>query len=102
MDEPFGALDAQLKLSMHEQLLTLWQQYKKTVMFVTHDIAEALILADRVIVFSARPGRIKASFIVDLPRPRDVYTLQFEPRFIEMQRRLWESMRDDVAKGEAM
>ena len=102
LDEPFGALDAQLKMTMHEQLLTLWQKHRKTVMFVTHDIAEALILADRVIVFSARPGRIKAAFKVDLSRPRDVYTLQFEPYFVQMQKQLWEMMRDDVAKGEAM
>ena len=102
MDEPFGALDAQLKLVMHQQLLDVWQAHRKTVVFVTHDLAEALMLADRVVVLGARPGRIKADFTVQLGRPRDVFTLQFESSFTEMERQLWEVMRTDMAQGEAM
>jgi NitT/TauT family transport system ATP-binding protein len=102
MDEPFGALDAQLRLAMQAELLKLWQAERKTVLFVTHDLAEALILADRIVVFSPRPGRVKAIFDVPIPRPRDVYTLQFEPEFLTLQKELWTCMREDFAKGEEM
>jgi NitT/TauT family transport system ATP-binding protein len=101
MDEPFGALDAQLKMVMHQQLLDVWQAERKTVLFVTHDLAEALILADRVVVLGARPGRVKAVFDVALGRPRDVFALQFEPSFVAMEKRLWDVMREDILEGEA-
>lgn len=100
MDEPFGALDAQLRLVMHDELLKLWTGTRKTIVFVTHDLAEALTLADRVAVFSARPGRIRAIETVDLPRPRDVFRIRFDPRFGELHDRLWSyleaSVRSDV------
>ncbi len=100
MDEPFGALDAQLRLVMHDELLKLWTGIGKTVVFVTHDLAEALTLADRVAVFSPRPGRIRAIEIVDLPRPRDVFRVRFDPHFGELHDRLWSyleaSVRGDV------
>jgi NitT/TauT family transport system ATP-binding protein len=72
MDEPFGALDAQTRLQMQELLLQVWEQYKRTVIFITHDIDEAIFLADTVYVMSARPGRIQARMKIDLPRPRNV------------------------------
>jgi NitT/TauT family transport system ATP-binding protein len=100
MDEPFGALDAQLRLVMHDELLKLWTGTQKTVVFVTHDLAEALTLADRVAVFSSRPGRIRAIEVVDLPRPRDVFRVRFDPHFGELHDRLWSyleaSVRSDV------
>jgi len=100
MDEPFGALDAQLRMVMHEELLKLWTGTRKTVIFVTHDLAEALTLADRIAVFSARPGRIRSVEIVDLPRPRDVFRVRFDPHFGELHDRLWSyleaSVRSDV------
>jgi NitT/TauT family transport system ATP-binding protein len=100
MDEPFGALDAQLRLVMHDELLKLWTGTRKTIVFVTHDLAEALTLADRVAVFSPRPGRIRAVEIVDLPRPRDVFRIRFDPHFGELHDRLWSyleaSVRGDV------
>ena len=100
MDEPFGALDAQLRLVMHDELLKLWAGTGKTIVFVTHDLAEALTLADRVAVFSARPGRIRAIETVDLPRPRDVFRVRFDPHFGELHDRLWSyleaSVRGDV------
>ena len=81
MDEPFGALDAQLKLVMLDQLQSLTQQRRMTVLFVTHDLGEAISLADRVVVMSARPGRIRTIRDIDLPRPRDVYKIRFTEAF---------------------
>jgi NitT/TauT family transport system ATP-binding protein len=75
MDEPFGALDAQTKLSMHELLLSVWAKHRPTVLFVTHDVDEALLLADTVHVMSAAPGRIVRTYTIDMPRPRKVETL---------------------------
>jgi NitT/TauT family transport system ATP-binding protein len=102
MDEPFGALDAQLKTVLHQQLLELWQGTGKTVLFVTHDLAEAVTLADRVVVFSARPARIRAIKEVDLPRPRDVINVKYDPRFAELSRELWDIVSDDMLKGTDM
>jgi NitT/TauT family transport system ATP-binding protein len=100
MDEPFGALDAQLRLVMHDELLKLWAATRKTIVFVTHDLSEAITLADRVAVFSARPGRIRAIEPVDLPRPRDVFRIRFDPAFGALHDRLWSylesSVRSDV------
>ena len=101
MDEPFGALDAQLRMVMHEELLKLWTGTRKTVIFVTHDLAEALTLADRIAVFSARPGRIRSVEIVDLPRPRDVFRIRFDPHFGELHDRLWSYLEASV-RGDVM
>jgi NitT/TauT family transport system ATP-binding protein len=89
MDEPFGALDAQTKLQLEELLVELWQQERRTVLFITHDLAEAIAISDRVIVLSARPGRIVADLPIDLPRPRSVRELQKEPHFHELYARIW-------------
>ena len=75
MDEPFGALDAQTRLTMHDLLLTVWEKHRPTVLFVTHDVDEALLLADTVHVMSAAPGRIVRTYTIDMPRPRRVETL---------------------------
>jgi NitT/TauT family transport system ATP-binding protein len=99
MDEPFGALDAQLKLLMHDQLQTLTQQRKMTVVFVTHDLAEAVALSDRVLVFSARPGRIRAMREVPISRPRDVFTVRFTEAFSRLNEELWNELKDEVVKG---
>lgn len=100
MDEPFGALDAQLKLLLHEELLRLWHATQKTIVFVTHDLAEAVTLADRVVVLSARPGRIKTIQLVDLPRPRNVFRVRFTPHFGELFERLWQHLAEDMRKGD--
>jgi NitT/TauT family transport system ATP-binding protein len=92
MDEPFGALDAQTKLQLEELLVELWQQEQRTVIFITHDLAEAIAISDRVIVMSARPGRIVADLPIDLPRPRSVRQLQKEPHFHELYARIWEML----------
>ena len=86
MDEPFGALDAQTRSIMQEELLKLWSQFKTTVVFVTHDIDEAIFLADRVVVMKTMPGGIKRDVAVDLPRPRDPGIIQSE-RFNDYRRR---------------
>jgi NitT/TauT family transport system ATP-binding protein len=75
MDEPFGSLDAQTRLRMQELLLSIWSEDKKTVLFVTHDIEEAILLSDRVLILSARPARVRDEIVVDLPRPRTHETL---------------------------
>lgn len=94
MDEPFGALDAQTKLQLEELLVELWQQERRTVVFITHDLAEAVAISDRVVVMSARPGRIVADLPIDLPRPRNVRQLQKEPAFHEVYARIWETLED--------
>ncbi|MFF5989920.1 ABC transporter ATP-binding protein [Prauserella flavalba] len=94
MDEPFGALDAQTRITMQELLLELWDRDRKTVLFVTHDIDEALLLGDRVAVMSARPGRIKTVLDVPLPRPRS-YDAMADPAFVELKNRLFHELRDE-------
>ncbi|TMB08600.1 MAG: ABC transporter ATP-binding protein [Deltaproteobacteria bacterium] len=91
LDEPFGALDAQTRARMQDELARLWERRRKTVLFVTHDAEEALYLADRMLVLSPRPGRVKADFRVDLPRPRSLET-RFSPAFSALKRRIWETL----------
>jgi sulfonate transport system ATP-binding protein len=92
MDEPFGPLDAQLKLVLQADLLKLWSARRKTVVFVTHDIVEAITLADRVLVFSARPSTIKIDEPITIPRPREVHEVRFHPAFEDHYRRLWAAL----------
>ena len=99
MDEPFGALDAQLKMILHDELLKLWDKTHKTIIFVTHDLAEAVALADRVVVLTARPGRVKVVQEIDLPRPRDVFQVHFTPEFGRLFERLWGALEEDIRKG---
>ncbi len=101
MDEPLGALDAQTRLLMQEELVKLWEAERKTVVMVTHGIEEAILLGDRVVVMSARPGRIKEDLRVDFPRPRTM-ELERTPEFGEMRYRIWELLRDDVRASAAM
>lgn len=92
MDEPFGPLDAQLKLALQAELLELWSARRKTVVFVTHDIVEAITLADRVLVFSPRPCQIRLDEPINIPRPREVHEVRFHPAFEEHYRRLWAAL----------
>jgi len=88
LDEPFGALDAQTRSRMQDALARLWEERRKTVLFVTHDVEEALYLADRIVVLTERPGRLKAQFAVDIPRPRSVET-RFSAEFLALKRQIW-------------
>jgi len=99
MDEPFGALDTHTKLDMHSVLLSLWERQRQTVLFVTHDLGEALTLADRIILLSARPGRVKQDFRVDFPRPRDAVALRETRQYAELFSRVWHSLGEEFAKG---
>jgi len=99
MDEPFGALDTHTKIDMHEVLLRIWEREQQTVLFVTHDLGEALTLADRIILFSARPGRIKDMFEVDVPRPRDAVKVRETPRYAELFQHIWHSLGEEFVKG---
>jgi NitT/TauT family transport system ATP-binding protein len=100
LDEPFGALDNQTRALMQELLLGIWEREKKTVLFVTHDIEEAIFIASRVIVMSARPGRIKADLPVSLPYPRH-YTLKTSPEFSVLKARLTEEIRAEAVLAAA-
>ena len=98
LDEPFGALDHQTRELMQELLLEIWQADRKTVLFVTHDIDEAVFLANRVLVMSARPGRIKAEIAVPLPYPRE-WTVKTTPEFGLLKARLMAEIREEVRKA---
>ncbi len=91
LDEPFGLLDAQTRSKMQDQLSRLWEEKRKTVILVTHDVEEAIYLADRVVVFTPRPGRVQAEVVVDLPRPRSLET-RFSPAFLELKRSIWKEI----------
>lgn len=100
MDEPFGPLDAQLKLTMQAELLKLWSARRKTVVFITHDIVEAITLADRVVVLSTRPSRIKLDELITIPRPREVHEVRFHPCFEEHYRRLWTALDPTLTRSQ--
>ena len=95
MDEPFAALDAQTRDLMQVELLRVWQQDKKTVLFVTHQIEEAIYLSDRVMVMTKRPGRAKKIFPIDLSRPRD-YEMRVTPEFNELKLQIWNELKDEI------
>jgi NitT/TauT family transport system ATP-binding protein len=95
MDEPFGALDAQTRFVMQKELLRIWRAYRKTVLFVTHSIDEALFLGDRVLVMTARPGAIKADIRVSQPRPRDISSTEFTA----LRQHTLELLSDEIARS---
>jgi NitT/TauT family transport system ATP-binding protein len=99
MDEPFSALDAQNKLLLQEELLRIWEEHKKTVLFITHSVDEAVILGDRIMIMTAQPGRVKSMVPVPLPRPRSVLELQKEPEFGALVHHIWSSLRDEVQRS---
>ncbi len=97
MDEPFSALDVQTRLVMHDELLSLWSTTGASVVFVTHDLDEAIALADRVCVLTQRPATIKSQYVIDLPRPRD-NEIRYSPRFVELSKTVWDDLRSEVKR----
>jgi NitT/TauT family transport system ATP-binding protein len=96
MDEPFASVDEQTRILLQEELLRVWESNRKTVVYITHSIDEAIVLGDRVLVMSARPGHIKAEIAIDLPRPRSVYALKSDPAYAGLVARVWEPLRQEV------
>ena len=101
MDEPFSALDVQTRNLMENELLDLWAESRNTVLFVTHDLEEAIALSDVVIVMTASPGRIKASYPIPLARPRNVIEIRFREEFARLYEQIWNDLRDEVLTGYA-
>jgi len=101
MDEPFSALDAQNKLLLQEELLRIWEEHKKTVVFITHSVDEAVFLGDRIMVMTAQPGRLKAFVQVPLARPRNLIELQKMPDYGELITHIWSSLREEVDRARA-
>ena len=102
MDEPFSALDIQTRQLMENEVLELWAQKKKAVLFITHDLDEAIAMSDRVVVLSAGPASHPiGEFAIDLPRPRDVAEVRTAPRFVELHQAIWDVLREEVLKGYA-
>jgi ABC-type nitrate/sulfonate/bicarbonate transport system ATPase subunit len=101
MDEPFGALDAQTREVMQEELLRIWNKEKKTVIFITHSIDEAIYLADRVVVMSARPGEIAEILDVNMPRPRWDFDARGTKEFTTLRAHIWKMLRQDSAMAGA-
>jgi NitT/TauT family transport system ATP-binding protein len=97
MDEPFGALDEQTRLVLQDEILRLWSQHRRTVLFVTHNLDEAITLSDRIVVLSARPGQVRAVIPVGLPRPRNVIALRSNPRYGQLYQQLWDLLQADIA-----
>lgn len=99
MDEPFGPLDAQTRVILQAELLRLWERSRPSVLFVTHDLVEAIALSDRILVFTSSPGTIKRDYRVDLPRPRDPFRIHEVPGFDELHDALWEDIRTEIRKS---
>lgn len=97
MDEPFSALDVQTRVLMQDELLRLWSGNRAAVVFVTHDIDEAISLADRIFVLTRGPATVKAIYEIDIPRPRLASSIRYTPRFIELSRQIWDDLKDEVA-----
>ncbi len=100
MDEPFGPLDAQTRIVLQGQLLKLWYASKKTIVFITHDLVEAITLADRVVMMTSRPGRVKDVATVPIARPRDVYRIHESEGFRAVYERLWQELQPEVSMAE--
>jgi NitT/TauT family transport system ATP-binding protein len=99
MDEPFGPLDAQTRVILQAELLKLWERTRPTVLFVTHDLVEAIALSDRILVFTSRPGTIKRDYRVDLPRPRDVFHIHETRGFSDLYDALWSDIRVEIQRA---
>ena len=96
MDEPFGPLDAQTRMVLQDELLRIWDSNKKTILFVTHDLTEAIALSDKVVLFTGRPGTVKQVFDVPLTRPRNVFEIHNEMGFTEVYHEIWQFFKKEI------
>ena len=101
MDEPFGALDAQTRELLQEELVRILEQDQRTMVFITHSIDEAIVLGDRIVVMSTRPGRVREVLDVGLPRPRNVQAARNSDRYAELRQHIWDELRPEVTTGAA-
>jgi NitT/TauT family transport system ATP-binding protein len=101
LDEPFGALDAQTRMALHHELLELWREKKSTMLFITHDLVEAITLSDQIVIMTRRPGRVKEVYQVPLTRPRNVFEIYLEPGFDEAYATLWKHFKSELNLGGA-
>jgi NitT/TauT family transport system ATP-binding protein len=101
LDEPFGALDAQTRMGLHHELLELWREKKSTMLFITHDLVEAITLSDQIVIMTRRPGRVKEIYEVPLARPRNVFEIYLEPAFDEAYATLWRHFKSEINLGGA-
>jgi NitT/TauT family transport system ATP-binding protein len=97
LDEPFGALDAQTRMGLHHELLELWRERKSTMLFITHDLVEAITLSDQIVVMTRRPGRVKEIYEVPLLRPRNVFEIYLEPGFEAAYAALWKHFKSEIS-----
>ena len=100
MDEPFGPLDAFTKERLQDEILTLWEQRNQTIVYVTHDLPEAIALADRILLISGRPGQVNHTYDVPLGRPRRVMDVKFDPSFVELEKTIWSDLRGELEQTE--
>jgi NitT/TauT family transport system ATP-binding protein len=101
LDEPFGALDAQTRMGLHHKLLELWREKKSTMLFITHDLVEAITLSDQIVVMSRRPGRVKEIYEVPLARPRNVFEIYLAPGFDRAYAALWKQFKSEISIADA-
>ena len=97
MDEPFGSLDAQTRELLQDELLRIWEQVRRTMVFITHSIEEAIAIGDRVVVLSPRPARVRETLAIDIPRPRTVASVIAHPSFVHLRQRCWRALREPIA-----
>jgi NitT/TauT family transport system ATP-binding protein len=100
MDEPFASLDVFTREMLQTYILSLWQTTQRTVLFITHDLSEAIMLSDRVIILTNRPARVKSEHTVTLPRPRSLADLRFDPAFIQLHKNVWDDLKDEIIPQE--
>ena len=98
MDEPFGPLDVFTRESLQKEILKMWGERKNTIVYITHDIAEAITLADRIILLSRRPSVIKNEYVVDIKRPRIIEECKYDPRFLELEKQIWTDIKDELCE----
>lgn len=101
MDEPFGLLDEQNRMILQRELMDIWRGSRKTTLFITHSVDEAILLGDRILVMTAHPGRVKEIIDIDIPRPRDLIALRGEPVFISLYKQVWELLSEEVLRSRA-